>query len=178
MGGALIAQEAAEAKAGAPGGRGQGQKAAKKAEAKNASAKTDPAKTDPAKIDSAKIDPAKTEAVKIEAAANGTEEKAPQNGLNCLNGLYKLPTLMELAKRGFRAFNLAASVLDQNGEGVPMLSQAETKARPQLMETQAKELEAEAALIEAQAKKLEAEARKMEAEQRIARAKRDMAREA
>ncbi|MDR2456727.1 MAG: hypothetical protein LBE49_09070, partial [Deltaproteobacteria bacterium] len=155
MGGALMAQESAEAKAGAPGSRGQGQKAAKKAEAKSSPAKTEPAKTEPAKTEPAKPEPAAT--AKPEAP-NGAEEKAPPNGLN---GFHKLPTLMELAKRGFRAFNLAASVLDQDGEGVPMLSQAEPKAGPRIMETQAKELEAEAALIEAQAKKLEAEARKM-----------------
>jgi transcriptional regulator with XRE-family HTH domain len=83
-----------------------------------------------------------------------------------------LPLLTELAKRGFRSFNMAVGVLNADGLGIPQLIQTGAP-RPLEMENESRQLEAEAQLIEAQARKLEAEARKAEAEARIAKAKKE-----
>jgi hypothetical protein len=143
MGGALMIQDQAETRIG--GARGPQSKAAKADSARRA-----------AKADSAKAGAAKGGSPGGEPSAEGAPITLP---------------LGELAKRGFRAFNLAASVMDPDGEGQPVLSRAESPPGPSRMEVRARELEAEACLIEAEARKLEAEARKLEAERRVARAK-------
>ena len=162
MGGALIAQESAEIKA--TGGNNRGA-AGKAPQSKNSSGKSDPAKA-PENGRKGGLEAPPAEAAPLLPA--GTEASRP------LKSDLKLPPLINLAKRGFRAFNLAAGVLDQNGQGVPLLNNQEAMAKPMMMESQAKELEAEAMLIEAQARKLEAEARKFEAEQRMAKAKKSL----
>ena len=182
MGGVLMVQEPAETRI--PGGNHKGSKTA----SIKAGGKAQAAKSEAAKSEAAKSEAALAEAFKPETAA---AQNAPPRNISPLetppagdltgdlamtpkNGL-ALPGLPELAKRGFRAFNLAAGVLDKDGQGLPLLSSnSEPPSKPARMEIEAKELEAEAMLIEAQARKLEAEARKYEAEQRMVKAKKGL----
>jgi transcriptional regulator with XRE-family HTH domain len=148
VGGVLIVQDPAETRG---GGNHKGQ-----------SGKSPPAKA------GAKAESKKAEITEAPASPEA-EAAPPKNGL-------RLPSMVDLAKRCFRAFNLAAGVLEANENGFPILNhQAEGGGGGAgQIESEAKRLEAEAALIEAQARKLEAETRKFEAEARMAKAKKSL----
>ncbi|MDR1658395.1 MAG: hypothetical protein LBT47_12765 [Deltaproteobacteria bacterium] len=88
------------------------------------------------------------------------------------DGVFKPPTMTELAKRWLRAFGLASE--STNTLEMLRLPAPEQSRSPLPEETAARKLEAEAQLIEAEARKLEAEARKCEAEARIAKAKKSL----
>jgi hypothetical protein len=102
---------------------------------------------------------------KGEPAEGDPAEAEPADGNG--NGLM-LPGLADLAKRCFKAFNMAVGALGQTEN---LLAFASEGAGSGQFESEAKRLEAEATLIEAQARKLEAETRKFEAEARMAKAK-------